>query len=90
MFTLSKAFLPLNTGTQFQLMGAGGPSGFPYGSAQVKPWPYITGTMNFISPGLFGTATTMANPKPYPYPTMAPAFLMQGMFKQSNGSQVVF
>ena len=90
MFTLNKAFLPMHVGVQQVLLGAGGPSGTPYGSAQIKPWPYVTATRQFISAGIFGAASTLANPRPYPYPTMAPAFLMSGMYKQPNGSNMVF
>ncbi len=90
VFNINKPFIPFNKGYQFRLLGAGGPSGFPHGTAQVKPWPYITGAVNFFTPGLFGSASTLASTRPWPYPTRNPATLMQGVIKMPTYASKVF
>lgn len=90
MFMLNKAFLPLDTGRQFRALGAGGPSGFVNGTAQETPWPYLTGTRQFITPGIYGNANTMSAPVPAPYMTNATGFFIPGIVKQPTYTHVVF
>jgi len=59
-FTTHAFHWPLNMGIQNAQWTAGGPSGFAGGTAgAVKPWPYITGTKQFISGGQYGAASTL-------------------------------
>ena len=90
VFGINKPFLPLNIGYQFRLLGAGGPSGFPHGTAQIKPWPYQTGFINFITPGPFGASSTLAATYPWPYRSSNPQTIMQGVVKTPTFGNVVF
>lgn len=59
-FTTHAFHWPLNLGIQAPYWNAGGPSGFADGTAgAIKPWPYITGTKQFISGGQYGAASTL-------------------------------
>ncbi len=90
MFTLNKAFLPLDTGKQFRALGAGGPSGFLNGTAQDTPWPYLTGTRRFITPGAYGVANTTFAVNPAPYVTGAAGMFLPGVIKMPTYTNVVF
>ncbi len=59
-FTTRAFHWPLNLGIQAPYWNAGGPSGFKDGTAgAIKPWPYITGTKQFISGGQYCPASTL-------------------------------
>ncbi len=90
MFTLNKPFLPLNTGRQFRLLGAGGPSGNVNGTMQATPWPYMTGTRAFITPGPYGIASSAFAQMPVPYITGAAGMFLPGYIKQPTFTNVVF
>lgn len=90
MFSLNKAFLPLNLGTQLRAIGAGGPSGFTNGTAQATPWPYVTRTRTFIVGGIYGTVNTSAAVVPMPYITAATGFFIPGLQKSPTYTTAVF
>lgn len=82
-FTTRAFHWPLNMGAQMPHWQAGGPSGFADGTAgAIKPWPYITGTKQFISGGPYGAASTLVrNPNGPNLGTGAVKFVPIGMTK---------
>jgi hypothetical protein len=84
-------FEPLRLGTQRPYWQAGGPSGFENGTAgHVNPWPYITGFINFLTPGPYGTANTAAAAKAWPYMTAVQSFNPIGYYKAPTYTQLNF
>ena len=89
MFTLNKQFLPYNAGTQIKNNGQmGGPQGFMFGTAQVKPWPYATRFINPFYQLPYGTAASNALAQPWPYATGVQIAQMIGVAKQATAAYV--
>lgn len=83
---------PLNLGVQQPLWQAGGPSGFAGGTAgAIMPWPYMTGTKQFICGYPYGAASTLvANRNAPNLGSGAVAFVNIGVYRQQTYTMETF